>query len=262
MASPLLLHIERREYKYHIDEELASRIRDAIQPFCEVDPYAAGRPNNEYTIESLYLDTADMALLRANEVELVDRFKARIRTYPGTPGAPHFFEIKRRVNDVISKTRGRAPDGWRSLLDGSDGPVASRQGRESRAIERFVTLARTYNLKPLVMVRYEREPYASTIDDYARITFDRRIRSQLADDLSFDTDEDGWRAADSASLARAERAPLVLELKFTSRLPSWMMHVVQRFDLSRRSFSKYANSVHSWTRYPSERRPTLRRFRP
>lgn len=262
MASPLLLHIERREYKYHITEELADRIRDAILPFCEVDPYAAGRPNNEYTIESLYLDTADLALLRANEVELVDRFKARIRTYPGTPGAPHFFEVKRRFNDVISKTRGRAPAGWRALLEDAGAPPPPRKGKEARAIERFVTLARTYNLRPLVMVRYEREPYASTIDDYARITFDRRIRCQLAEDYSFETSEDGWRASDSAAQARSERSPLVLELKFTSRLPSWMMHIVQRFDLWRRSFSKYANSVYAWTRYPGERRPALRRFRP
>lgn len=261
MAPPLLLHIERREYKYHIDEEIACRIREAIAPFCERDPYAAGRPNGEYTIESLYLDTPDMALLRANETEQVDRFKARIRTYPGTEGAPHFFEIKRRANDVISKTRGRAPAGWRSLLEGVGSTTIDRTGRESRAIERFVTIARTYNLAPLVMVRYEREAYASTIDDYARITFDRRIRSQLVDNLSFETDEGGWRAADTPVLSRNMRSPLVLELKFTNRLPSWMMNMVQNLDLWRRSFSKYANSVYSWTLPTSDRRPTLRRFR-
>ncbi|GMV42902.1 MAG: hypothetical protein AMXMBFR64_46180 [Myxococcales bacterium] len=256
----LLLHIERREYKYHIDEEIADSIRAAILPFCEPDPYAAGRPGGEYTIESLYLDTADLALLRANETENVDRFKVRIRTYPGTPGAPHFFEVKRRVNDVISKTRGRAPEGWRALLEGVGAPLPDRGGKEARAIERFVTLVRTYNLRPLVMVRYEREPYASTIDDYARITFDRRIRSQLVEDLSFQTDEGGWRASDTPVLARHQRSPLVLELKFTNRLPSWMMHVVQSHDLWRRSFSKYATSVYSWTLPPTGRRSTLRRF--
>jgi hypothetical protein len=225
-----------------------------------VDPYAAGRPDNEYTIESLYLDTPDFALLRANETEMVDRFKMRIRTYPGTPGAPHFFEVKRRVNDVISKSRGRAPKGWEALFtDPTTGIPKGRGGKEAYAIERFVTLARTYCMQPVVMVRYEREPYASTIDDYARITFDRRIRSQLSTDYSFATSEREWRGSDTPDLARSDESPVVLELKFTSRVPTWMMHIVQTFDLWRRSFSKYANSVFAWNLGPTWR--TLRTIR-
>ena len=261
MASPVLLHIERREYKYLIDGDTAAGIREALLPFCEIDPYAQDRPGGRYAIESLYLDTPDLQLFHANATERVDRVKMRIRTYPETPGAPFFFEVKRRVNDVIVKTRGRAPSDWRRLFEEPLCPVPlARGGREGAAIERFVAIARSYNLQPTALVRYEREPYASTIDDYARVTFDRRIVSQLAEDYSFTHEPRGWRANDNAELAGHTASPTILELKFTAALPSWMMHIVQRFDLMRRAFSKYGTSILTWHLAPGRRRLGRRRI--
>ena len=45
--------IERREFKYLIDTGTADAIRDAIRPFCEIDPWAAANPSRRYTIDTL-----------------------------------------------------------------------------------------------------------------------------------------------------------------------------------------------------------------
>jgi hypothetical protein len=101
-ANPTI--IERREFKYLIPSRLTDGIRAAIQPYCEIDPWAAKCPGQRYLIDSIYFDAPDLALFWANDHEKVDRFKLRVRGYPMAPGGPVFFEVKRRFNDVISKS--------------------------------------------------------------------------------------------------------------------------------------------------------------
>ncbi|MFY0540970.1 VTC domain-containing protein [Nannocystis pusilla] len=84
--------IERREFKYLVDALTAARLRAAIQPFCELDPWAARNPRGRYTIESVYLDTEALRLFWANEHEQLDRVKVRVRGYAEAPTAPVFLK--------------------------------------------------------------------------------------------------------------------------------------------------------------------------
>lgn len=240
--------IERREYKYLIDEATAAGVRAAIQPYCALDPWAADAPGRRYTIDSLYLDTRELALFWANDHEQRDRIKMRVRGYPHAAGSPVFFEVKRRINDVISKSRGRASRAqWAGLLaDPAAAIPAEIVGKERAAVERFLTLARTLHLRPYTLVRYRREPYFSRIDDYARVTFDTEIRAQAMDRLSFEPTPLGWRALDDAVTQRTLASLVVLELKFTSAVPRWLVEVVRRFGLQRASFSKYGTSIRAF----------------
>lgn len=239
--------IERREFKYLIDARTVAGIREAIRPFCSLDPYAAGSPTRRYTIDSLYLDTSELALFWANDHEKVDRFKLRIRTYPESATSPVFFEVKRRFNDVISKTRGKvARDQWAPLVVDRAAPIpANVTGKDRAAVERFLALARTLHARPFTIVRYQREAYVSRIDDYARVTFDTNIRAWATDKVSYEAPLRGWRALDDAVMQRGRSyaSLTVLELKFTSAVPVWMMQVVERFGLHRGAFSKYGNSI-------------------
>lgn len=237
--------IERREYKYLIDQRTAAGLRAAIQPFCQLDAFAARSPHRTYTIDSLYLDTPDLTLFWANDHEQVDRFKLRVRGYAEAPGSPVFFEVKRRINDVISKSRGKVSRAqWAALLADRSAPIPDAiRGRDRAAVERFVTLARTLRAQPITLVRYHREPYFSTIDDYARVTFDTNIRAQRMERWSFEPDEHRWRALDDAVTQRALDSMVVLELKFTTCVPLWMVNLTRRFGLVRGAFSKYGTSV-------------------
>ena len=248
-------HIERREYKYLIHEATAARVRAWIAPFCDLDPHAARQPSGRYRIQSLYLDTPHMGLFRANEREQRDRFKLRVRTYPDVSSSAAFFEVKRRYHDVIVKDRGVAPARWPELLETAGVvPTADERERSGPALEAFVSLVHSYAARPVVLVDYEREPWASTVDDYARVTLDRDIRCQRTSACRFAEPGSPWRCVDHAHrFTGGPESLTVLELKFTSAVPSWMVHLVQSLELERRAFSKYGLSIEAWAD-----RPTLR----
>jgi len=249
--------IERREFKYLIDASTANRLRAAIRPFCTLDPWAAKNPRGRYTIESLYLDTAGLSLFWANDHEQVDRIKMRVRGYPEVAGSPVFFEVKRRINDIILKTRGRVPNAkWSRLLTDPAAPIPPEvTDKDRRAVERFVAISRTMHLRPFTLVRYEREPYFSNIDDYARVTFDTRIRAHRMDALTFEPDGSGWRALDDALTQRATQSCIVLELKFTNNVPLWLVNVARSVGLVRGAYSKYGNSIRAFYEGAEPRSP-------
>ena len=238
--------IERREYKYLVDRPTADAVRAAIRPFCRPDPYAARSPELRYTVETLYLDTPDLALYWANDHEEPDRVKIRVRGYAEARAAPVFVEVKRRVGDVISKSRGRVSRDVLAdlVMDRRTAIPGDVRGADRHAVERFLALSRTKHARPVTVVRYRREPWVSTIDDYARICFDTRIEAARVDDATFDPPSSSWRALDGAINSRAAVESLtVLELKFTTNVPSWMSNVVRNLGLTRGAFSKFGTSI-------------------
>lgn len=255
MADEHSLRIERREYKYLLDAATVNRVREAISPFCAIDPFAEKWPGQRYVIESLYFDNRHLRLFWENEVESVDRFKLRVRHYPQTPDGPVFLEVKRRVNDVIDKSRGKVPHAlWRSMVEDPPYEFSDAIARKDRpAVERFLAVKALGDYHPVSLVRYEREPHMSLVDDYARVTFDTRIQSQRATDLNFDSQDNAWRFMDDSATMGSTQSLTVLELKFTSAVPSWMANVVRSLELQRLSFSKYGTSIKAWYTQPLPR---------
>ena len=113
-------------------------------------------------------------------------------------------------------------------------------------MDRFVAIAMSHLMEPRVLFRFEREPYMSKIDDYARVTFDYSIRSAEPDGWTLKPKGD-WRYVGHELAMRARTSMVVLELKFESeRMPLWMCDLVQSMNLQRRSFSKYGRSIEAW----------------
>ena len=244
-----LTHIERYEIKYLLPERLVPEVRAMIKPLCVLDEHAG--PNGSYPIRSHYLDTDRFDLFFANEREQRDRFKARIRSYPRA-NAPVFLEIKRRVGDVIVKSRASLKEGlWQRAFESP--AEAARTGK--KGVIEFVNRVHRYHLRPRLMVEYDREAYESTIDDYARVTFDRRIVCQVKETLGNEVDERRWRHVDHPAQTRTLENICVLELKFERRPPRWMNNLIQRLDLVRMSFSKYCYGVTSQLLFPTVRSP-------
>ena len=234
--------LERREFKYLVSEEVAQEMADYLKGICILDPHAG--PDGQYPIRSLYFDTDQYHLYQSNQREDSKRFKVRIRTYSHGEGAV-WFEVKERFSDTIRKTRVRVPDGsWRHLLEESDALHRTDfEKTDSDLVERFLWYIHSYHLCPKVLVEYDRSAYISQFDDYARITFDRHIRCQLQDELTVEAPDWKWRAIDHPKRVCALEPLCVLELKFGSLVPRWMVVFVQRFDIIRASFSKYCYSV-------------------
>jgi SPX domain protein involved in polyphosphate accumulation len=247
--------IERYEYKYLVPDRLVPAIREAARATSRIDKYAD--PDGTYRIRSLYFDTDRFDLYWANEREQADRFKMRARIYPGKP-SPVFLEVKRRILDVIVKSRAAVPaDSWRDVLAGREAalsalPPAARKGALS-----FLARLHRHHIHPVMLIEYEREAYISDIDKYARLTFDRKIIVQPQEKLDFEGNPRGWRPVDHIAQTRTPEPVSVLELKFETRPPRWMVALVRRLDLIRYSFSKYCYGVTAELTLPGARSPRL-----
>lgn len=241
--------LQRLERKYLIDEPTAQRIRRDVELYCvpdEHNPALSGlgeRPDQlGYQICSLYLDSPDLAFYRANVRGDWERLKLRVRTYSRT--SPAVLELKRRVSDVIDKTRvvvnrkdaAAAAAGLAGPAD--DGPDARR------LLGEFARVAAVSGAAPTLHLRYEREAYVSMVNNYARVCFDRHIRARRIEGWDLDPDPTHYSEFDHSWRSDLAAGCVVLELKCESAIPHWMTDLVHTHALSRTSFSKYAVGIH------------------
>jgi hypothetical protein len=93
------------------------------------------------------------------------------------------------------------------------------------------------------------------LDDYARVTFDRKLQFQPHSELSLVGDPRAWTSIDDPIAMRSTgaRSASVLELKFGPVAPPWMWRLVQRLELQRLAFSKYTRSIDRWLYRPLAR---------
>lgn len=243
--------IERYEFKYLVPQRLIPAIRQTALSTSRIDRYADA--DGTYLIRSLYFDNAQHDLYWANQHEKADRFKLRARMYPGKV-SPVFLEVKRRVKDVIVKSRAAVPaDSWQKLLQGDSATLAQLPEKTQSAVQAFVARYLRHNLQPMLLVDYEREAYVSDIDTYARLTFDRKIMVQPKDTLDFEPNPTTWRHIDHPEQTQTFEPVTVLELKFERRPPSWMTSMIRRLELQRLSYSKYCYGVNATLSLPLQR---------
>lgn len=226
----------RHECKFVVPEATAQRVVRAVQPFVAPDPYAAASPTHSYPVVSLYLDDARRSLYGETVEGLSQRYKLRVRAYAAADDAPLFLEVKRRHDKVVQKLRCPLPRPF--LADALAGaplelPGASTQKRASLGeFQRLLLLRRA---APTAIVRYERQAYAGLDDPEVRVTVDRRLCAMPMDRPELPVDGPGFQPVPMPGV--------ILELKFTDRMPAWMHGVIVANDLRRVSCSKYCNAL-------------------
>lgn len=238
--------VTRYEAKYVIPREYVAPMREFIRPFCKPDPHTHGNPP-EYTITTLQMDDPYYSLHNAKEVEAVNRFKLRVRTYGEIGSAPMFAEVKAKLEDTIVKTRVAIPAAhWNEeLLFGLRLPHFLKSDRQMNDFLQFKRLTWELAAEPKALVRYIRESYVGTVDRYARVTFDRKLQYQITDSWT-DFGRSGiWRGMDSAE-AQGFGLPysgVILELKALSYMPVWVMDMVEQFQLRKNGNCKYSTAI-------------------
>ena len=139
------LQAQRFELKYILSEDTALAVRDFVSSYLEIDEFGATLPQFSYPVHSLYLDSPDMKLYKSTINGDKNRFKLRLRFYENRPDAPVFFEIKRRMNNTISKQRGGVRrDAVDSLLAGhlpSPAHLVSKEPKQLLALQNFCRIA-------------------------------------------------------------------------------------------------------------------------
>jgi hypothetical protein len=232
--------IERYELKYRLPPALVAPVREAIARYCGPDEAAAGE---SYVISSLYLDTRNFRLYRETMEQAPRRFKLRIRRYET---GPFFLETKRRLKDVIIKSRAAVPaEAWPALmLDPAVEAGLKLSPRVRNDVARFVNTVLRIDARPATVVRYRREAWVSQVDDYARVTFDHRIEGRAPEGWTVPVaDGHGWLPVDKPDRFGLPMSGVVLELKATTAVPFWMIDLARRFGLKREGFSKYGSAL-------------------
>ncbi len=246
----------RHELKYIVPEYMADEIRAYAGMFCKPDHNASGDPPS-YTVTTLQLDSADLTLHFAKERKQMNRFKLRIRTYGTDLKGTYFFEVKRREENLVRKTRSKikAADYCDRLFSAPYGiPDIDTEMEISNYLE-FMRLKKAIGARPTTHIRYERESWIGTIDTDVRVTMDRNVRYRRADGYEFFGEDDGkWRVMDSEMGLRRPFGGLILEIKSSIQVPTWILKMIRHFDLSRTGFCKYSTamrleSLFSGTRY-------------
>ena len=238
--------VSRYESKYIIPRSLVPEIREFVRPFCEPDPNTRGNPP-EYVITTLQLETPSYALHYAKEDELDARFKMRVRTYGEIGTAPIFAEIKAKFERTIVKVRSCVPfDKWGpELIYGTRVPPIFKNKKQEIDFLQFRRVVWETAAHPETLVRYTRDSYIGVVDDYVRITFDRKLQYQRTDSWTDFGRSGDWRSMDSVT-AQGFGLPysgVVLEVKTYNTVPTWVVELVKRFDLQRSGNCKYSTAI-------------------
>jgi hypothetical protein len=227
---------DRYELKYIVPDWQTQAIRAAIEPFCVRDAHARAEDGYQYPVQSLYLDTPTRALYGMSQQRRARRWKARIRRYQGAQSI--FLEIKNKDHDLVRKQRAVIPlTDWQERL--AAGPATGASPAERAFAERVSR----HDLLPALLVRYEREAWVSTVDSYARVTFDRRIVCQPWQAWSLDGDDSGWIALDDARAMGGIPHGVIVELKCLRAVPRWLSGLTRGLSLPKIRYSKYCKGM-------------------
>ena len=241
--------IKRYENKYLIPESLCDEIRRNISFFCVPDPQSVDG-KGFYQIHSLYFDTPTLSFFRDNKNRVPVRIKPRVRYFGDKPVDFVWLEVKRRVKNIVWKKRQRISlELWPDILTLSTPPkdpieYVDNEPSIEHSLDSFLDVINAYGAIPIAHVRYLREAYVSEIDNYVRITFDRRLCGCLAHsrtDLSIDEHELLW--TDDPATCDFSNSPVILEIKCEVIFPRWVADLIQKFHLVRQGFSKYCNTI-------------------
>jgi hypothetical protein len=241
--------IERFEQKFIIHPRVVGPIRKYLEPFTVADPNGKG-DIPEYITTTLQLDTLQMDLALAKERKSFARFKLRIRTYgtDSNPKNPVFFELKRKIGVVIVKSRARMKraDFTTQIVQHPETAPLLKSPKENNNFIEFCRITKHIGATPKMLIRYIRESYFGANDDYARITFDRRVSYRPTREWRLPGEEVAdfkyWRPMDCQVGLRRPYAGYIFELKAMRDTPTWMLELVRRFNLNNTGFCKYATA--------------------
>lgn len=232
-------YFNRFEIKYQIDLLKRDQLLGYIKPFMNLDPHVQN--GYDYEIRSLYFDS----LFRDSYYEKMDgikfRRKLRIRYYPGFDNGGEemvFVEIKRKINENVSKSRIIVPFSDSLEIIKRDNPIARAFYRDAadhdkKTLEEIWYLVRRYNLKPACVVSYRRQPLMGKLEKRFRVTFDTNMKSRKT---NFDLHSGG-------GINFLPKGRVVMEIKFNNIIPRWAISIIQGNNCRHEKISKFTTGL-------------------
>lgn len=180
------------------------------------------------TICNIYFDSEDYDIINKSLEKPIFKQKIRLRSY-NIPDLNDdvFFEIKGKYDGVVFKRREKL-----KLIDYynyiNDGKIPS----DKQIMKEIDYIIKKDNLKPKMMLSYDRLSYYDRNNKNFRITFDQNIRSR-EDDLKLEFGDAGKLYFDK---------PMhIMELKSLGAMPLWFTNILTKLKIYPKSFSKYGS---------------------
>lgn len=214
---------KRHEMKFVLNEEQYLQVREAISPYMTEDKYG------EHTICNIYCDSQHSDLIRRSLDKPVYKQKLRLRSYGrATDESQAFLEIKKKFKGIVYKRRMCIPyaQAHAYLVEGIP---PQEQGQVFSEIDYLV---KQMNLKPHIVICYDRVALYGNEDREFRITFDGRIRSRTAD-LDLRSGDYGEQLV--------PQPYRIMEVKAADSIPMWMVKILSELKIYKASFSKYGS---------------------
>ena len=219
---------KRREMKFLLDEEQYRAILSGIAPYMTEDEFGL------HTISNIYLDNRNDDLIRRSLGKPVYKEKLRLRAYgkKAEDGNVAFLEIKKKFRGITYKRR--LDMTYRELYDYiTFGTVPKTRGQ---IFEEIDYLRRRMELKPKIVICYDREAFYGNDDREFRITFDGNVRFRTSD---LDLRSGDYGEAPEGTPYR------IMEVKSAGAVPLWLVRILSENKLYHGSFSKYGTIYQS-----------------
>jgi SPX domain protein involved in polyphosphate accumulation len=236
----------RFELKYILTLQQAEAFKHALRAYLRPDEH--GLDNGHYSLASLYYDSPDLRCYWEKEYGIRFRRKLRLRRYENgetlTEETPIFVEVKQRVDRVTQKRRAVLPYG-EALHLCNDRQIPDHSLEDTAVIEEIYVFLWQYNLRPVSIVRYDRQAFIGSVYDLGlRVTFDTALTFQ-ASPLHL------HEAPQRLPMLPANR--VVMEIKVNERIPSWLTGLIAKHNLRLERVSKYCRSIETARKIPALR---------
>jgi hypothetical protein len=230
----------RYEHKYLVPMGQIDRLRKRVAPFLRLDRFASNSPLGMYTVRSIYYDSPNFEMYYTKVNHLANRLKVRVRGYNvGSTETPVFMELKRKYEAPIQKNRAFLPlNVLQSLLNGGNFEDHLNEIQNHDNARRFLYQVLSKNMRPVVNVIYEREPFSSKIFDPVndfRLTLDLNLRGVPYPALADLYKEDGARYVHPGFF--------IMEVKFNQYCPAWVKPILEELMLYKEPASKYVGCI-------------------
>ena len=214
----------RHELKYFISEPEKEVIARRLSTVMQRDAHVK---DGRYFIRSLYFDDQFENAYEEKLAGTNERKKYRIRIY-NLEDSVIRLECKRKEGQYINKISAKLTrEETDKLLRGEYNFLKDRQ---EQVCKDFYLECALNQMKPKVIVDYDREPYVYSFGD-VRITFDEHVRSGVFEQELFD------QALPVMEVL--EPGQLIMEVKFTEYLPEIIRDLLQVDNCIYTAASKY-----------------------
>lgn len=232
----------RYEFKYPMPDRIAQGIHALLLRYgMEPDPSAIHKQDHAYTVTSVYFDSPVLGDYNDKAGGFLSRKKIRVRIYTPTltEDTPEIWLEKKAKHDMrVRKSRILLPfEGYRTLLNGSRTSFLQHYGKSPHGHEIIHHLIRD-QMKPHIIVRYQRAPLVGYGPADFRVTFDSNMETCFSRDLCY-----------TPAMKNVYPGSTIMEVKFSSILPFWFKDMLRRYNLERASFSKYTNALETLRTY-------------